>query len=255
MRPDFAPVARQHRWRMGASILKENAMKNSLFLGLLLGAALAAPAWAADPRTLSMNGHGEVRAAPDMVSITAGVTSSAVTAGQALAANTSRMTTVFAALEKMGVPEKDIQTVNFSISSQYSNGDNNTPRRLTGYQVNNDVSVRLNDVSRLGGALDALVSAGANQMNGISFDIREPAPLLEKARTGAIADARARAETYAKAAGVTLGPILSISEGGGDAPRPMYKALNMVTVSASRVPVAAGEQSVTADVSVVWEIH
>jgi len=227
-------------------------MKNRIFLGLALAAALTAPALAADPRTLSMNGHGEVRSAPDMVSVNAGVTTSAATAAQALAANTTRMKTVFAALEKMGVPEKNFQTVNFSVSPQYSNGENNTPRRLTGYQVNNDVSVRLEDVAKLGNALDALVTAGANQMNGINFDIREPAPLLEKARIGAVADARARAETYAKAAGVSLGAILSISEGGGEV-RPMRMAAPMAF--AKSVPVAAGEQSVTADVSLVWEIH
>jgi uncharacterized protein YggE len=90
-------------------------------------------------------------------------------------------------------------------------------------------------------------------MNGISFDIAVPAPLLEKARIDAIADARARAETYAKAAGVSLGAILSIREGGGaEPPRPLYKVMAM---SAAPTPVAAGQQSVTADVSVVWEIH
>lgn len=232
-------------------------MKNRLFLGLVLAAglvapALATPALAADPHTLSMSGHGEVRAVPDMVSVTAGVTTSAATAASALAANTARMKTVFASLEKLGVAEKNIRTVNFSVSPQYATG-NNEPPRLTGYQVNNEVSVRLEDVTKLGGALDALVSAGANQMNGISFDINEPAPLLEKARTGAIADARARAETYAKAAGVTLGAILSISEGGGEV-RPLRMAAPMV-FAAKAVPVAAGEQSVTADVSVVWEIR
>ena len=106
--------------------------------------------------------------------------------------------------------------------------------------------------SKLGGALDALVAAGANQINGVSFSIQNDAPLLEKARAQAIADARARAETYAKAAGVSLGPILSISEGGGEAPpRPMYRMAAM----AAETRIAPGEQSVTADVSVVWEIH
>jgi len=228
-------------------------MKTAIFLGLALSAVLAtAPASAETARTISMTGHGEVRSAPDMAQVTAGVTTSATTAAQALAAKTARMKTVYAALQKLGIPEKNIQTVNFSVSPQYANGNNEAPR-LTGYQVNNEVSVRLEDVSRLGGALDALVSAGANQMNGISFDIREPAPLLEKARAGAIADARLRAETYAKAAGVALGPIQSISEGGGEI-RPLRMAAPMV-FAAKAVPVAAGEQSVTADVSLVWEIH
>jgi uncharacterized protein YggE len=238
----------------GRSILKEKAMKNlslGVALAVALGSALTASAWAAD-HTISMTGHGEVRAAPDMVSITAGVTTNAATAAGALAANTARVKTVFASLEKLGVPEKNIRTVNFSVSPQYATG-NNEPPRLTGYQVNNEVSVRLEDVAKLGGALDALVSAGANQMNGISFDISQPAPLLEKARASAVADARARAETYAKAAGVTLGAILSISEGGGEV-RPLRMAAPMV-FAAKAVPVAAGEQSVTADVSVVWEIR
>jgi hypothetical protein len=235
--------------------LKEEFSMKSAILPALIAAVLLAPAvaLAADTHTLSMGGHGEVRTAPDLVQINAGVTTNATTAAQALAANTTRMKGVFAALEKMGVPQKTIQTVNFSVSPQYTNGGNNEPPRLTGYQINNEVSVRLEDVDRLGTALDALVSSGANQMNGINFSIRDSAPVLEKARADAIADARVRAETYAKAADVTLGPILSISEGGGEV-RPLRMAAPMMFASKS-VPVAAGEQSVTADVAVVWEIH
>jgi len=234
------------------SIWKEKDMKTLACFGLALALSLAPPAFGADLRTISMAGHGEVRAAPDMAQITAGVTTNAVTAAQALAANSARMKTVFAALQKLGIPDKNIQTANFSVSPQYASGNNEAPR-LTGYQVNNEVMVRLEDVSRLGGALDALIGAGANQMNGISFDIAAPAPLLDKARAGAIADARARAETYARAAGVTLGAILSISEGGGaELPRPLYRVM---AYAAAPTPVAAGQQSVTADVSVVWEIH
>ncbi len=228
-------------------------MKSRFLPALLLALSLSAPAWAADTRTLSMGGHGEVQGTPDLATITASIATSAPTAAQALAANTARMAGVFAALKKMGVADKNIQTVNFSIAPQYAGGGNDNPRRLTGYQVSNEVSVRLEDVAKLGAALDALVTAGANQMNGISFDIAQPAPLLEKARTDAVADARARAETYAKAAGVTLGPILSLSEGGGEV-RPLRMAAPMFAM-AKAVPVAAGQQSVAADVSVVWEIH
>jgi len=203
-------------------------MKSPLFLGLALACILAIPAQAADSRatdvrTLAMTGHGEIRSAPDMAQVTAGVSTTAPTAAQALSANSARMKGVFAALERLGVPQKNIQTTNFFVSPQYSNGDNNAARRLTGYQVSDDVTVRLEDVGKLGGALDALVAAGANQINGVSFSIQNDTPLLEKARAQAIADARARAETYAKAAGVSLGPILSITEGGGEAPpRPTW---------------------------------
>jgi hypothetical protein len=227
-------------------------MINRLLPGLVLVCALSLPALAADPHTLTMTGHGEIKAVPDTATVNAGVTTNATTAAAALTANSARMNQLFDALKKLGVPDRNIQTTGFSVSPQYTNGDNNNPRRLTGYQINNDVSVRLEDVTRVGPTLDTLVGAGANQMNGISFDIASPAPVLEKARIQAVADARARAQTYAQAAGVTLGPIVSISEGGGEAmPRPMFRVMAM----AAPTPVAPGEQSVTADVTVVWEIH
>lgn len=222
-----------------------------LLLAALAPAALPAQA---DPRTLTMGGQGEVKAAPDQVSVLAGVTTSAATAAAALSANTARMAGVFAALKKLGVAEKDIQTTNFSVAPQYAGGDNNAPPRLTGYQVNNEVQLLLTDVTQLGAALDALVAAGANQMNGISFSIQDPAPLLARARADAVADAIARAQTYARAAGVTLGPIQSISEGGDTAPRPVLYAPMMLRASKA-VPVAAGQQSVTANVTIVWALQ
>jgi hypothetical protein len=229
-------------------------MKNRLFIALALTTLLApVAAQAADLRTIAMGGHGEVKAAPDQAQVNAGVTTSAATAAQALAANTTRMTGVFAALKKAGIAEKNIQTINFSVSPQYTNGAGNERPRLTGYQVSNEVSVRLDDVNKLGATLDALVTAGANQMNGINFSIHDTAAMLQKAREAAIADAKDRAGTYARAAGVTLGPIQSISEGGGSGPVPMFKPMRMM--AAAPVPVAAGEESVTADVSVVWEIR
>jgi len=237
----------------GRCDLERSHMRSRILLGLALAAALAVPAWAAEIRTIAMSGHGEIRTTPDMAQVTAGVTTMAATAAQAMSANASRMKGVFAALQKLGVPEKNIQTANFFVSPQYSNGDNNAPRRLTGYQVNNDVNVRLEDVGKLGSALDALVAAGANQINGVSFSIQNSTPLLARARTDAVADARAKAETYAKAAGLTLGPIQSISEAGGESPpRPMYRMQAMAEVATR---IAPGEQSVSADVSVVWEIH
>jgi hypothetical protein len=163
------------------------------------------------------------------------------------------MQSVFAALKKLGVADKDMQTSNFSVSPQMSDA-NGQPPHVAGYQVNNDVSVRLDDVSKLGAALDALVAAGANQMNGIDFTIKDSAPLLIDARGQAVADAKAKAETYAKAAAVSLGPIFSISENENSGPRPLFAPMPMVR-AAKAVPVAAGEESVTAQVSIVWEIH
>jgi uncharacterized protein YggE len=233
-------------------------MKTVLFTALMLAAGLApALAQTAANRTLTMSGQGEVRAAPDTVTLSAGVTSEAPTAAAALAANTARMQSVFAALKKLGLADKDMQTANFSVSPQMAPqtaNNNSQPPHVTGYQVSNQLQLRLDDVSRLGPAIDALVTAGANQMNGIDFAIKDSAPLLAAARADAVSDARAKAEIYAKAAGVSLGPILSIGENAGQGPRPVYMALPMAR-AAKAVPVAAGEESITAEVSIVWEIH
>ena len=203
------------------------------------------------PRTITMSGHGEVRAAPDTAMLSVGVSAQAPTATAALAANSARMQSVMAALKKLGVPDKDIQTSNFSVSPQFANGNGEAPR-VTGYQANNQVEVRLEDVSKLGVTLDALVTAGANQMNGVSFSIRDDAALLAQARAAAVAEARLKAETFTKAAGVGLGSILSIGESGSEPPRRLFAAAPMAMAKA--VPVALGEQSVGADVTIVWEI-
>jgi uncharacterized protein YggE len=235
---------------------KEIFMRSRFWL-VLATALAAAPQIAVAqtppaPRVITMAGHGEARAVPDTAMVSAGVHAQAPTAAAALAANTTRMQAVMAALKKQGVPDKDIQTSNFSISPQYANGNGEAPR-ITGYQANKQVEVRLEDVKKVGTVLDALVSAGANQMNGLSFSIRDDAALLAKARSAAVEEARLKAETFAKAAGVSLGAILSISEsGGGMPPRPMYAAPMMVRDKA--VPVALGEQSVDADISITWEI-
>jgi hypothetical protein len=162
------------------------------------------------------------------------------------------MQAVMTAIRKLGVPDKDIRTSNFSVSPQYSNSGNETPR-IIGYQASNQVEVRLEEVNKLGTVLDALATAGANQLRGVNFLIRNDADLLSQARSAAVTEARAKAETFAKAAGIGLGDILSISESGNEVPQPMYR-MESVVGTAAKVPVAMGEQRVSADVTIVWEI-
>jgi len=221
------------------------------FLALIICASPVA-AQAQARRVITMGGHGEVRATPDTAMLSAGVSTEGATAAAALSANNRRMQAVIMAIRKLGVPDKDIRTSNFSVSPQYANSGNEAPR-IAGYQASNQVEVRLDDVSKLGTALDALAAAGANQMHGVNFLIRNDADLLSQARNAAVAQARVKAETFAKAAGVSLGEILSISESGNEMPRPMYR-MESAVVTAARVPVAMGEQSVGADVTIVWEI-
>ena len=231
-------------------------------LGALVFVLLAAPTLKADsatapaPRTLMVSGEGEARAVPNQARLSAGVLTIAKTAGAALAANSKAMNAVFATLKKIGVPDKSMQTSDFSVSPQYPvdrNGSDNT-RRIIGYQVSNTVNVALDDLGKLGPALDALVSSGANNINDIGFAIRDPKPLLAQARAAAVADAVVRAQAYAKAAGVTLGNIITIQEGEYSPPRPMTR-MAVMSDSAAPTPIAAGEESVSANVTITWEIR
>lgn len=239
--------------------MSQTAIAAILFASVPLFAA-AQPATPPHPHILSVSGEGEVRAVPDQAQLSAGVVTQGKTAAEALASNSSAMNSVFAALKKRGVPEKSITTSNFSINPQYppyrQDAPNEDRTRIIGYEVSNQVTVILDDVSKVGATLDALVASGANQAGGVSFTIRDPKPLMRNAREDAVKDAVSKAQTLAKAAGVTLGPIVSISEGGGYQPVPMFaKAMRMDAVAAAPAPVAPGEQSLTVNVSITWEIQ
>ncbi len=223
-------------------------------LSTLLSSGLAAPALADPPqRTITVTGHGDAQGTPDSAHISAGVQTQAKTAAQALAQNAAAMNNVFAALKRLGIPEKDIQTSDFSVSPQYTQYSSTEAQKIVGYQVSNQVNLTLDNVSKVGPAIDALVAAGANQMNGISFAIHDPDPLLAEARTDAVNDAVARAQVLTKAAHVTLGPILSIQESNISPPRPVFAM--MKAAAPAPTPIAAGSQTVSADVSITWEIQ
>jgi uncharacterized protein YggE len=221
---------------------------------LAAGTACAAPA-DQTPRTVTMSGQGIVKAAPDQAQFSTGVVSQGATAAQALAANSRAMNAVFATLKRLSIPDKDIQTSNFSLSPQYQVYKPGTsgPQRVVGYEVSNTVNVVIEDFGKTGAVLDAVVSSGSNRIDNIGFSIRDPSALLKEARAAAVKDATLRAETYAKAAGVTLGPILSIQEGGSEPPRPMYRAMAMMAEAPP--PIAGGEQGVSAEVTITWEIQ
>ena len=225
-------------------------------IALVFSVMFAAPSALADaaPRTLTVNGTGEVRAVPDQAPLSTGVVTQAATAAAALAANSRAMNAVFDTLKRAGIAEKNIQTSNFSVSPQYGNPKPGGAQRITGYQVSNTVTVTVIGLDKIGPAIDALVAAGSNQIDGPTFSLADPKPLLAKAREEAVKDATARAQTLAAAAGVTLGPIISISEGGGEysPPQPLGR---MMLAAKAPTPIASGEESVSASVSIAWEIH
>lgn len=217
-----------------------------------------APAFADEaklPRTISVNGTGEVMAVPDLATITLGVMSSAATAQEALAANTRSMTDVMALLKKEGIEDRDISTSNFNVSPRYDYGQGGTqPPKVMGYDVSNTVTVNVRKADALGDLLDKAVTAGSNQVYGIAFSVSKPEAKLDEARKSAVADARRKAEIYAVAGGFKLGDILSVAEGSNYRPPLPMVMKSTMAAEAAPVPVARGEQSLTVDVSIVWAI-
>ena len=216
------------------------------------GALLAAPAQAEviPPAAISVTGEASVSVPPDLAHIDGGVTSEAKTAREASDANNAAMGKVLLALKGAGIEEKDFQTSRLSLQPQ-SAPNRTGPSAIVGYRASNRVTIRLRDVTKVANVIDTLVGAGANEIGGINFMVSQASKLLDEARERAVADARRKAEIYAKAAGVTLGAPLSISEEGNAAPIPYRR---MAVGMAATAPVAQGEETLQVNVSVSWAI-
>ena len=225
------------------------------FAALCAGLLLAAPALAESdfPPAISVTGEASISVPPDRAEIDGGVTSDAKTAHEASEANNAAMGKVIAALKSSGIDDKDVQTSQLSLSPRYG-PNRDTPSPIVGYRATNRVAIRLKDVTKVAGVIDTLVGAGANDIGNINFTVSNASKLLDDARDKAVADARRKAEIYAKAAGVTLGSPLSISEGG--APQPVFRgkmAMPMAAASAP-TPIAQGEETLSVSVAVTWAI-
>jgi uncharacterized protein YggE len=215
---------------------------------------LVAPALAqtAPPAMISVTGEATVSVPPDLAQIDAGVTSEAKTAREASEANNAAMGKVLLALKGAGIEEKDFQTSRLSLQPQSApNPSRPGPSAVVGYRASNRVTIRLRDVTKVASVIDTLVGAGANDIGGINFTVSQASKFLDEAREQAIADAHRKAEIYAKAAGVTLGAPLSISEGGTPGPITFRR---MAAGLAPATPVAQGEETLQVTVSVSWAI-
>ena len=230
--------------------MKHHAPLAIAALTLLAAPALAQTAPPMPPAVISVTGEATVSVAPDQAQIDGGVTSEAKTAREASDANNASMGKVLLALKGAGLDEKDFQTSRLSLQPQ-SAPNRPGPSTIVGYRASNRVTVRLREVAKLANVIDTMVGAGANDIGGINFMVSQASKLLDEAREQAIADARRKAEIYAKAAGVTLGAPLSISEEGAPGPMPYRK---MVAGMAASAPVAQGEETLRIAVSVSWAI-
>ena len=201
--------------------------------------------------TLNLSAAGEVQATPDRASLSLGVTAEAPTAAQALRDNSRKMTGVIGALHALKIQDADIQTSGLNVQARYAFAPNQ-PQRLTGYEAANQVTITVRDLAQLGAVVDAAVTAGANQVNGVSFGIKDPATAENEARLQAVKALKAKADLYAQATGYHLSRLVSLSEGGGvetGPPRPV-----MMARLASKTPVEAGTLDVRIEVNAVYEL-
>jgi uncharacterized protein YggE len=218
------------------------------FLLILVVATFAITTAQAAERLVTVTGEATVAVPPDSAVIRIGVSSLEKTAREAGEANAKQMTAVLTTVKASGIAERDIQTSRLSLQPQYDPNKGGTAR-LTGFQANNQVTIRIRDIDNLPTVLDRAIAAGANEMSGIEFVVSDKSKLLDQARDEAIADARRKAELYARAARAKLGQVVSISEEGtAPQPRPMQ------AVRAGAVPIAPGEQTLRAIVSVSYEL-
>jgi uncharacterized protein YggE len=195
-------------------------------------------------------GEGSVSLTPSYAQIRTGVTTRSKTVKEGVNANSKLMGDVMSALKASGITEKDIQTTHFSIQPVYASQEPRTEPKLSGYSISNQVTVRVREIDKVGDVLDGVVAAGATDAGNVSFLVADESKALDEAREIAIADARRKAEIYAKASGLPLGRVVSIAEDtGSTSPNPMMARANPGTV-----PIATGENTLRVRVTVGFEI-
>ena len=213
----------------------------------------------AQPVVIDVAATGSVDAVPDLAILNAGVETRAPTAAAALAEANRRIESILSALARAGVEERDIQTSRVNLNPQFDYSDRREPQ-LTGYAAGNSVTVRFRDIEKAGTIVDALVQAGANNVNGPNFTFADSDPLLDRARLEALKVGAARARTYAAALGKQDVRLIYVAEGGGAGmpppPMPMAMADQAITVTGSRkVPLRPGEQEISATMAMRFELR
>ena len=225
------------------------------FCALAVAALLATPAQAQTtaPPAISVTGQATVSVPPDQAQIDGGVANDARTAREASEANNAAMGKVLLALKGAGIDEKDYQTSRLSLQPQYATKRSDASSSpIVGYRASNRVTIRVRDVTKVASTIDVLVGAGANEFGGVNFMVSQASKLLDEAREQAISDARRKAQIYARAAGVTLGEPLAISE--QSSPSPIFRGKVATGMVAATAPVAQGEETLSVTVNVSWAI-
>jgi uncharacterized protein YggE len=225
----------------------------------LISVAFACAAFAENatppPETVTVSGLGRVTVTPDRYTFTLGVQTVAPTVDDAVRENNTRIGAVIAALKREGATDKEIRTSNFSIYPQQDYQQGKLPR-ITGYQVNNNVTVTRDKISDAGKLLQAAINAGVNTSSGLQFEVSDPTKGRDAGLRAAFNDAKSKATLLASAAGRTLGRALTINEGGeGPTPIPKVMSMRAQAAVADQVPVESGSQELNFSVSVTFELR
>lgn len=230
-----------------------------LFLGIFfLGAVFFVSAQHNSPKIPLIYAMGEARLEipPDMVIVNLGVMTQAKTVAEARQQNAARMQTAVDAVKKLGIPAQKISTTQFSVAPQYDYSEKRNPPRIVGYNVSNQITIKLEQIEKISDVIDTSLAAGANHVQSLEFTLKDPRALRRSAYTEAVKDARAKAEALADAAGIQLGKVFLLRESGGPIPiRRAYDQLAMAgKAGEASTPIESGMVTVQVSVEVQFEI-
>jgi uncharacterized protein len=207
------------------------------------------------PRTITVPGEGRVSVRADLAELRVGIALTEETVQGARTAGAVALQGVLSRLRTLGIKSADIQTSIISMTPAYDYSNNRNPARLVGYALTNTVSVTIRDLERVGDVIDGALTSGATTLDNVTFRVANPMPAQRQARELAVADARARAETLASAAGVQLGGVASITEGGAQTPFEPYAAVRSMAARDESTPVEAGTNEISVGVTVTFTIR
>ena len=206
--------------------------------------------------TVSVSGHGQVNVPPDTASVSIGIDVIRPTLAEAQEQATAQATTLIESLKAAGIADEDVQTAYFSVNILRDYSENADPTQITGFEIINQLQLTVRDTNMLGELLDEAVTAGANSINGVNFYVDDQTAAASEARRLAVEDARTKAEELAAAAGLTLGPVLSIAEGTvSPLPPPMYAEAGGMEMAEAAVPVQPGSSTVSVNVSMTFALR
>ena len=221
-------------------------------LSVRSGPAVGAPSADGEPalHTITVTGTGSVTRVPDVARVSVGVSVTKASVKGARDSAGKSMQAVIAAIKAMGIDEKDIKTISIDLSPEYSNSS--TPK-IVGYRMSQQLQITVRDLDKAGDVVDTATAKGATEVNGLWFEVDDPASSMDEARAAAITQARTSAQKMAAAAGVSLGGGVSISESVASVPGPYYYGAAAFD-AAALTPVERGTQDVQATVTVIFEI-